>query len=146
MDEMDGPVGPEVSGMRHVLGDLGLVLVPAGLLSAHLLRPDVTVLRLGAVAAVLAVAHIWCESLYAAVMSGGTAREFTLHFGHCLLVVVIGTVVAVWWGWRSTAVVVALDCAWQGLGGLLDRTMLERLPRTTRQPSTMITRLPPGKE
>lgn len=110
-----------------------LLLVPLLVVVAYLLWPEAALVRLGAVAAVLAVAHIMCEGLYEAVTSRGTSHEFSPHFGNFLLVVVLGTVLAVWWGWRSTAVIVTLDLAWHLLSGLLGRAMLERPPRTTEQ-------------
>ncbi len=88
-------------------------------------------------AAVLVVGDVLLQGLYAWILSrGGTYRlltggepeeGFTLHFGHFLLVVV-GTVLAIWWGWLSTGIVLLLDGAWQGAAELIDRRTLEGLP------------------
>lgn len=162
-DELYDSAEPEVSGARHILGTLGLLLIPLLLVGAYVLRPEVTLLRLGAVAAALAVGHLMCEGLHAAVMSRRAAEGFTLHFGNFVLVVVLGTVLAIWWGWRSTAVVLLLNCAWHVVTGLLYRETIENFPKTTqllkssgelvelpraiieRIPKTS-KRLPPGKQ
>jgi hypothetical protein len=147
-DERHGSDEPRMGGASDLLGSQGLLLVPLLLVGASLLRPDATPLRLGAVAAVLAVGHIWCECLHAAVMSREAAQDFTLHFGNFLIVVVLGTVLAIWWGWRSTAVILSFDVAWHMLSGLPERADVERPPETTEteQLPIIIKRLPPPKE
>ena len=68
------------------------------------------------------------QGLYSWTSSAGKADGFDLHFGHFLLVIVVGTVLAIWWGWRSTAIVLLVDGAWQSLAGLADRRILAGLP------------------
>ncbi|MFQ5992884.1 MAG: hypothetical protein ACE5NA_10660 [Nitrospiraceae bacterium] len=110
------------------LYDRGLLLLPFLVVGAHLLRPEVFLLRLAAVAAVLVVGDFLFQGLYTWITSTGGADGFTLHFGWFVFVVVVGTVLAFWWGWLSTAVVLLLDGAWHGVAGLLDRKSIEGLP------------------
>ena len=112
-----------------------LPLLPFLVVGAHLFRPEVLLLRLAAVAAVLVVGDVLFQGLYAWILSrGGTYRLLTgadpeegfttLHLGHFFLVVVVGTMLAIWWGWYSTGILLFLDGAWQGAAGLIDRRTL----------------------
>ncbi len=109
------------------LVNLVWVLLPC-LAVVYLFRPDVLLLKLAAVASVIMVCDVLFQGLYSWTSSTGKADGFDLHFGHFLLVIVVGTVLAVWWGWRSTAIVLLVDGAWQGLAGLADRRILAGLP------------------
>jgi hypothetical protein len=108
---------------------LGLAFFSFLVLGTYFLRPHVwLLLRLAAVAAVLMVGDFLFQGMYSSITSRGTADGFTLHFGHFLLVIVVGTALAIWWGWLSTAIVLFVDGAWQGLAGLVDRKIIEGLP------------------
>jgi hypothetical protein len=80
------------------------------------------------VAAVLAVGDFLAQAIAAWIFSRGQAEGFTLHFGQFLFIIVIGTVVSIWWGWRSTAIVVLVDGVWQMLAAVLERRLFDRLP------------------
>jgi hypothetical protein len=90
--------------------------------------PTAFILRLVAVAAVLAVGDFLAQAIAAWIFSRGQAEGFTLHFGQFLFIIVIGTVVSIWWGWRSTAIVVLVDGVWQMLAAVLERRLFDRLP------------------
>ncbi len=110
------------------LFDWGLPLLPFLVVGAYLLRPEVFLLRLAAVAAVLVAGDFLFQGLYTWITSTGGGGGFTLHFGWFLLVVVVGTVLAIGWGWLSTGIVLCLDGAWHGVAGLVDRKIIEELP------------------
>jgi hypothetical protein len=110
------------------LSGLALMLCPFLVVGAYVLWPGLFLLRLAAVAAVLVVGDFLAQGMYAWIFSRGETEGFTLHFGQFLFIVVIGTVLSIWWGWRSTGIVLFVDGAWQALAGLVDRTTLESLP------------------
>ncbi len=110
------------------LSGLGLMLLPFLVVGAYILWPQVFLLRLVAVAAVLMVGDFLSQGMYAWIFSRGKAEEFTLHFGQFLFIIVVGTILSIWWGWHSTAIVLLVDGAWQGLAGLVDRKTFESLP------------------
>lgn len=110
-----------------VLVSLVWVLLPL-LAIVYLFRPDVLLLKLAAVASVIMVCDVLFQGLYSWTSSAGKKDSFDLHFGHFLLVILVGTVLAVWWGWRSTVIVLLVDGAWQSLAGLADRRTLAGLP------------------
>jgi len=110
------------------LSGLALMLFPFLVVGAYVLWPGIFLLRLAAVAAVLVVGDFLAQGMYARIFSRGEAEGFTLHFGQFLFIVVIGTVLSIWWGWRSTGIVLFVDGAWQALAGLVDRTTFESLP------------------
>lgn len=105
-----------------------LPLFPLLVVGAYFLRPEVFLLRLAAVAAVLVVADVLFQGLYSWITATGSADGFTLHFGWFLFVVVVGTVLAIWWGWLSTGIVLLVDGAWHVVAGLVDRKIFEGLP------------------
>ncbi len=118
-----------ISILRRSAALLNLVWVLLPVLAVvYLFRPDVLLLKLAAVASVIMVCDFLFQGLYSWTSSAGKADGFDLHFGHFLLVIVVGTVLAVWWGWRSTAIVLLVDGAWQSLAGLADRRTLAGLP------------------
>jgi len=110
------------------LSGLAIMLFPFLVVGAHVLWPGPFLLRLAAVAAVLAVGDFLAQAMYAWIFSRGKAEGFTLHFGQSLFIIVIGTVLSIWWGWLSTGIVIFVDGAWQALAGLVDRSMFESLP------------------
>ena len=110
------------------LSVLALMLLPFLVVGAYVVWPGPFLLRLAAVAAVLAVGDFLAQSMYAWIFSRGKAEGFTLHFGQSLFIIVIGTVLSIWWGWLSTGIVIFVDGAWQALAGLVDRSMFESLP------------------
>jgi tetrahydromethanopterin S-methyltransferase subunit D len=112
----------------HFLSGLGLMLSPFLVVGAYILWPEIVLIRLAAVAAVLTVGDFLAQAMYAWIFSRGQAEGFTHHFGQFLFIVVVGTVLSIWWGWRSTIIVLLVDGAWQGLAGLLDRKAFESLP------------------
>jgi hypothetical protein len=110
------------------LSGLALMILPFLVVGAYFLWPGVFPLRLAAVAAVLTVGDFLSQGMYAWIISRGRAEEFTLHFGQFLFIVVVGTILSIWWSWGSTAVVLLVDGAWQALAGLADRRTLNSLP------------------
>lgn len=109
-------------------GSLGLAFLPL-VMGDFVLPPAVSfLLRLVAVAAVLVVGDFVFQGVSASIASRGASDGFTLHFGHFLLVVVVGTVLAIWWGWVSTGIVLFVDGAWQTLGALVERKIIDGLP------------------
>ena len=114
---------------KSPLVSLGLAILPLVVGGLYLFRPEVSLLlRLAAVAAVLVVVDFLFQGMHTWITSRGAEDGFTLHFGHFLFVVVVGTVLAIWWGWLSTAIVLFVDGAWQGLAGLADRKTFNGLP------------------
>lgn len=118
----------EGRGRAAALGRRLLPLLPFVLVVAHLLRPEVFLLRLAAVAWVLMVGEVLSQGMHAWISSRGKTDEFTLHFGWFLLVVVVGTVLAIWWGWISTGIVLLGDGALLGVSGLVERKSRGGLP------------------
>lgn len=114
---------------RQPLVNLGVGLVPFLVVGVYLLWPDVLLLRLAAVATALAVTDVLFQSAYA-WMTGGLGRDgfFDVHAGHFLLVVVVGTVLAIWWGWVATGTVLLVDGTLIGVSGLANRKKLESRP------------------
>ncbi len=106
----------------RILSFWGLLLFPLLVVGAHLLRPEVFLLRLAAVAVALAVGDFLFQALHTWIASRGKAEGFTLHFGHFLLVIVVGTVLAIWWSWFSTGILLLLDGTLLGVVGLSDRS------------------------
>lgn len=93
-----------------------------------MLDPQVLLLQLAAMAAVLAVGDVIFQGLHAwanpHAWAGAMEDEdgsFTLHFGWFFLVVVTGTVLAIWWGWLSTGIVLLVDGVLLGVTGLASR-------------------------
>jgi hypothetical protein len=100
----------------------GLPLTPLLVIAAHLVYPDVFLLRLAAATAALVVGDVLLQGMHAWIASTGDEEGFfTLHFGWLLLVVVGGTVLAVWWGWLSTAIVLLVDGGLLAVSGLASR-------------------------
>lgn len=100
-------------------------LTPLLLIGAHLVRPEVFLLRLAATAAVLAVGDGLLQGMHAWLAETGDDEKggFTLHFGWFLLVVVVGTVLAIWWGWLSAGIVLLADGALVVVSGLASRLL-----------------------
>ena len=110
------------------LFDLMLPLIPLIVVGAYLLRPELYFLRLAAIAAVLVIGDFLFQGLYTWIFYRGRKDSFTLHFGWFLFVVVVGTVLSIWWGWLSTSIVLLIDGSWQCLAAFVDRNSIERLP------------------
>jgi hypothetical protein len=82
----------------------------------------VFLLRLAAAAAALVVGDFLFQGMHHWIASTRDEEGFfPLHFGWFLLVVVVGTVLAIWWGWLSTGIVLLADGALLAVSGLASR-------------------------
>ena len=82
-------------------------------------------LGLVAIIAVLFAGDIFFQVLYTFIFYRGKKDSLTLHCGQLFFTVLIGTLLAIWWAWKSTLILLFLDGTWQILAAFLDRTSLE---------------------
>lgn len=97
---------------------LALLIVPLGVVAAHLLWPDSTLLKWIANMVALLVGAVYASVLHENLQ--GITR-FSLPLSSILIVVLVGGALAPSYGWSSTGIVLASYALWCIVSGLVMR-------------------------
>ncbi len=115
------PPGTAVDQQGEGASPLGIAITatPLLLVVAHLIWPQLLLLKLAAIGAVVLVSCLLFGALQQAIASGNLrgAQEFTPHIGNLLVAVILGVGLGIFWGWISTGILLLIFAFFAIVGG-----------------------------